>query len=658
MMADLLAILILIIIACSGFFVAFTSSFGSGNSPASIAYALFQMFMGFTPAAWELWASYNMLGRAVLTLFLFICHFLVVTILITVMTNSFNAIWINANDEHQFVFAVNTISMVKSDALFSYIAPANIIGWVIAPLRFVLPFRSFIKLNRTVIKITHFPILFAIYFYERFILQSDPFHHAEFDGHRHGAPAGNWPEAHRTLRVREPSIATHRKDQALDEVFRRPLGRVQEDGEDTSHAINDWMRNVGAENVPPEQQDTDVVKELEQGYLWRRTPHRRRRYFSRNLRNLTETTRSVASDPEEYPARDFSRNMVSFEDAKHVQHTDDGDDELSTDEESDKGKNTARSRSSSGSAIRTKDTARTKSSSGSAIGTKRPGTGEDWGIPTASASRPSTAVLRPSRKNSPTRHHFRTSSSRTVLYNPDPHSGSDGNLPSPRGNLPIRSPQHLSGATTPTRRRPATSANPQGPAFPRPIDIPRPAPGLTAAVSLDGLDTRHPSIVLGSDIGDNKAVGGGFVGGGLPASFTTQFIHPGQRHGRSGLGLDTDAGTNPYSSHDSRDMLSKLVLARMKSLEESFQDLIQEVKDLRQTGPGTGIEVGRGRSAILRRKTDRDDGPVRNEPRKRKSLMLAAPQPTSRGSEFGGDGDVSDVGRGHDLGEEFRSSSF
>ena len=47
----------------------------------------------------------------------------------------------NANEEHQFLFAVNTISMVKSDALFSYIAPTNVIAWLLTPLRYVLPFR-------------------------------------------------------------------------------------------------------------------------------------------------------------------------------------------------------------------------------------------------------------------------------------------------------------------------------------------------------------------------------------------------------------------------------------------------------------------------------------------------------------------------------------
>ena len=109
MALDLFAIMILIIIACSGFFVAFTLAFPVELSPGETAYALFQLLMGFTPAAWELWDGYNLLGKAILGFFLIICHFLIVTILITVLTNSFMAVVQNANEEHQFVFAVNTM---------------------------------------------------------------------------------------------------------------------------------------------------------------------------------------------------------------------------------------------------------------------------------------------------------------------------------------------------------------------------------------------------------------------------------------------------------------------------------------------------------------------------------------------------------------------
>jgi hypothetical protein len=176
MAIDLVAVFVLILIACSGFFVAFTFSFGKGQyDGAEVAYKIFQILMGFTPAAWEAWPTYNPLGKALLVLFLFICHFLVVTILITVLTNSFMAIVSNAEQEHQFVFAVNTISMVKNDALFSYVAPSNIFAWLLTPLRYCFPFRIFIKLNRTVIKVTHFPLLFGIFIYEKIFLARSVF---------------------------------------------------------------------------------------------------------------------------------------------------------------------------------------------------------------------------------------------------------------------------------------------------------------------------------------------------------------------------------------------------------------------------------------------------------------------------------------------------
>ncbi|KAJ9138835.1 Integral membrane channel protein [Pleurostoma richardsiae] len=133
MAVDLAAVFILVLISCSGFFVFFTLS-RNDNDAGEVAYKIFQLLMGFTPAAWEVWPNYDYLERTLMAFFLIICHFVVVTILITVLTNSFMAIASNATEEHQFLFAINTISMVKNDALFSYVAPSNIFAWALMPL--------------------------------------------------------------------------------------------------------------------------------------------------------------------------------------------------------------------------------------------------------------------------------------------------------------------------------------------------------------------------------------------------------------------------------------------------------------------------------------------------------------------------------------------
>jgi hypothetical protein len=52
MAVDLAAVTVLVLISCSGFFVFFTMS-KNDNDAAEVAYKIFQILMGFTPAAWE-----------------------------------------------------------------------------------------------------------------------------------------------------------------------------------------------------------------------------------------------------------------------------------------------------------------------------------------------------------------------------------------------------------------------------------------------------------------------------------------------------------------------------------------------------------------------------------------------------------------------------
>src|SRR5690349_13309922 len=120
--------------------------------------------------------------------------------------------------------------MVKNDALFSYVAPGNIFAWVLMPLRYVMPIRQFVLLNRTVIKITHFPLLFTIFFYEKYVLAShiyEPTDLVENQGKGKGRAMAFADPTNRgalfspNIRAREESVAGMQKDRALDEVFRR-----------------------------------------------------------------------------------------------------------------------------------------------------------------------------------------------------------------------------------------------------------------------------------------------------------------------------------------------------------------------------------------------------------------------------------------------------
>ncbi|KKK25211.1 hypothetical protein ARAM_001061 [Aspergillus rambellii] len=585
MASDLVAVFLLIIIACSGFFVAFTSSFSNNQdqSPSSVAYALFQMLMGFTPAAWTLWDEYNVLGRAILTIFLFICHFVVVTILITVLTNSFMGIVQNANQEHQFLFAVNTISMVKSDALFSYVAPTNILAWLITPLRYLIPFKQYVKVNRTIIKITHLPILFTICLYEKTILGSQMIESTDLiDSPIRSEVGGENRGAHHRFRalssraprfVREPSVATYQKDRALEEVFRRPFhgdtnrGPVRNIASRKSNNIVDnWMEAMESGPVnAPDEQDSDEVYRLER--LPRsRFPFRARR--ARSLRNFPEFNLSAITSNHEDRTRHATSSPVTPRDRrgfvtptirrKLSRHTDiEGDNELTS------GDN--------------EDGAEQQESAGDGDSGVPATTTPGKSTPKFYSSRPSTA-RRKSRKNSPTRrphYHSRNPSGATILYNP------------------ILSPSHDEDTDVTS-----SSAGPM------------PVPGI--GDTLGPGSWHHATSILdglGSDLGDNKAIANGFTGD-VPSSFTTQMAYAtgGIRRGRSPQG--------------SQDILSKLVLARMNNIEEGFREVIKEVKDLRRTGSSRNeSQVDEQRSGQReKRRTDKKDG-KKNAPSSRRSKI-------------------------------------
>ncbi|QRW16901.1 hypothetical protein RhiXN_04903 [Rhizoctonia solani] len=88
--------------------------------------------------------------------------------LVSILSHTFSNISNDAAMEAMFRRAVSTIEGVKADAIFSYQPPMNLIAlMVMLPASFILSPRWFHKVNVTMIRITGFPILLAISFYER-----------------------------------------------------------------------------------------------------------------------------------------------------------------------------------------------------------------------------------------------------------------------------------------------------------------------------------------------------------------------------------------------------------------------------------------------------------------------------------------------------------
>lgn len=561
----------------------------------------------------------------------------------------------NANEEHQFVFAVNTISMVKSDALFSYVAPTNVIAWLLAPLRFTISFRQFVKINRVVIKATHFPILFSIFAYERLVLCRASFEATDLvDSRGRTSPQLKMfktpGESSKLLgpragRMREPSVATQSKDRALEEVFRGAAqrdttldSRRRQHGRETSNVVKHWMSNLDPNDIadPPMEQDQSIVDRLEgRRIVNQRSQIGLRRHRRESSLDFALGSISVASDPEEFATgiaggstkrRIDSRRMklaprLSRE--ASMQTDADGDDELRTNDDEDVstyGPGLAKG-ASTGPHGRQRAPRRLPAPGPAAQGHKplsnlaqspRPipeitrfdssvfsGGRESFGAIEAMTPLQKMTSLR---KEKTERHHSRMPSTTTIIYDPPPRRRSSTTSSSSR-KLVRRSGKNT-GSTTPNRQSNGRRT-PKGTskATARPILPPRTAfqstPnlfGMLALASQPRRDRRSSltTFEIGSDLGDNKAVGGGFVGAApIPASFATQMAH-------AHAGMRARKAAQKQEAAEDKDRMSRLVLTRMNTLEEGFKEVVREVQELRKgvAGQALGSMSGQASAAM------------------------------------------------------------
>lgn len=487
--------------------------------------------------------------------------------------------------------------MVKNDALFSYIAPSNIFAWLLMPLRYCMPLKQFVWLNRIIIKVTHFPVLFMIYLYERFWLAPsmfEPTDLVENHGRSRVRTISFGDAAQRTamfspnVRVREESVAGFHKDRALEEVFRRVPDaatlRTQRRNErrKTQTAIRNWMEQHDEEGMPSTNWPTldsravpDWQRRMSVG--WERPSH---------LRHVSDV-RSTASDPAEFmsnPGASFSNtkgrgSRVELILPEYKDHTDaDGDDELVTnDEDEDDLTNAGRSRQFEKHGVEDSEDYFT-----TPLGARSAKMASSHGSSAKAALTP--RQVQPRRGM-----HSRTLSTNTILYNPEdvaraqpaPPVSPPKAIPSRRPNTSGRnagtdSPAHTGRRSSP-RRAPQLSTS-----KPRPILPPRgmtevggvsqsamlslaPRDRLRQARRLSSVDLSLMSDHLG--IEDNNA--------GLAGSFQTQMAMALMKDSRLRAAGGLEAAD--------RDRMGRLVLARMKTLEESFADVIKEMRDLKNS---------------------------------------------------------------------------
>ncbi|KAI0787426.1 hypothetical protein C8Q74DRAFT_605518 [Fomes fomentarius] len=145
----------------------------------SIAWLMVQIWFGNTYLSFAQAESFHpIFGPVLMTIFAALSNTLLITILISILSNTFARIDANAKQEYLFQYSISTIEGVK-DALFSYQPPFNLLAFVILwPLSLVLSPRALHSTNVFLIKVTSFPQLIVIAIYERFLARGQKWREA------------------------------------------------------------------------------------------------------------------------------------------------------------------------------------------------------------------------------------------------------------------------------------------------------------------------------------------------------------------------------------------------------------------------------------------------------------------------------------------------
>ena len=494
------------------------------------------------------------------------------------------------------------------------------------PLRYFMSLRRFVWLNRCVIKATHFPLLFCIYFYERYFLAPsmyDPTDLVENPNRgRHlvslSDPAGRTNLFSPNIWVREGSVSGFQKDRALEEVFRRAPDvatlRTQRRNErrKTQNAIRNWMDQNDGEYTHSLHNhstiDSRSVNEWHTRLGVNRERPRRFRHFS--------DARSAASDPADilsnsaFPAGAHFHDDISRRDhAVDVKdNTDaDGDDELVTNDE-DEDDNATNTVDHSRTSQSPKGDEIFKTPLATRFGTRAPS--ESDSSPPPSPPPPQqqqrihgSPIAGLSRRRA--LQHNRTLSTNTILYAPQDTRSPHNSPPTPAEalqNVISRPPliNRLSAADPSPAAAGSGRRSPRRPVYPTPSrptqtlpprDIVRPpadsinrstVPNLNIPNRQPPQPRRRSSVDQDPSSELNAAMAADDTLGAVPSSFVTQMAMA-----MGPLGMAKSVGADRDSNR-----MSRLMLAKMKTLEESLGDVVKEMRVLQRSAVSTAHNSG------------------------------------------------------------------
>ncbi|KAG1746550.1 uncharacterized protein EDB91DRAFT_1117547 [Suillus paluster] len=138
-------------------------------SAGTIAWWMLELWFGLDASGFDKAFEFDFVfGPILMITYACLSNTLLLTVLVSILSNTFAKINEDAAAEAMFRRVVSTVEGVKADSLFSYQPPINLLALcILLPSSYVLSPRWFHKVNVFMIRVTNFPILLIIAWYER-----------------------------------------------------------------------------------------------------------------------------------------------------------------------------------------------------------------------------------------------------------------------------------------------------------------------------------------------------------------------------------------------------------------------------------------------------------------------------------------------------------
>lgn len=167
MTKDFFKFLSIVAILYLGFLTTFTLLARDNFSLREMSWILVKVFFGSSYLGFDVAQDISpALGPPLMLVFVTLTNILLITSLISLLSNSLTRILDHAREEYLFIYSIYVLESSTSNRLTYFFPPLNLIPLLLRPLRLVIAPEKLRKIRILLLKITHTPLVAAIYIYE------------------------------------------------------------------------------------------------------------------------------------------------------------------------------------------------------------------------------------------------------------------------------------------------------------------------------------------------------------------------------------------------------------------------------------------------------------------------------------------------------------